>query len=143
MTTSVSFDRTALSLSPLVVGLYSDSATYWLPADGLFRADFTMRRTYAPDGDVPGKLKLAAVPDAGTLPLTVYVQAANSVDLETAMDDLTAATTQWAYDVTVTIDGVSRTYQADPEYPVWGQAESAMVLQFLARASITIPVNPA
>ena len=143
MTTSVSFDRTALSLSPLVVSTETTTATYFLPEDGLFRADFTMRRTYAPDGDVPGKLKLSAVPDAGTLPLTIYVQAANSADLETAMDALTAATTQWAYDVTVTIDGVAHTYQADPEFPQWGQVDAHMVSGFVARASITIPVNPA
>lgn len=143
MTTSVSFDRTALVLSPLVVGTFTPAATYWLPADGLSRADFTMRRTYAPDGDVPGKVKLQAVPDAGTLPLTVYVQADTSANLEAAMDELTDAATQWSYDITVTIDGVSHTYQADPEFPQWGQVETAMVTGFLSRASITIPVNPA
>lgn len=144
MTTQISIDRTGLSLSPLVVGLYSLSATYFLPADGLYRADFTMRRTYSPDSAyLPGKQLLAAVPDAGTLPLVVYVQADTTAHLQTAMDALTAATTQWSYSITETIDGVAKTYLADPEFPQWGQVDHGMSQAFMARGAVQIPVNPA
>lgn len=144
MTTSVSFDRSSLSLSPLVVGLYSLSATYFLAGDGVFRADFAMRRGYAPDSSyIPGKRLLTAVADAGTLPVVIYVQSDSTTDLQAAMDVLTTAATQWSYDVTLTIDGVAKTYQADPEFPQWGQVDNGMMRAFMARASIQIPVNPA
>ena len=142
MTTSVSFDRTALSLSPLVVAGYSSTATYFLPSDGITWPAFTMRRTYAPDGDIAGKQLLSAVPDEGSVQLAIYVQSDTTADLRTAMDALDAAATQWAYDLTVTVDGVARTYQADPEYPQWGQVDAGMVRAFMSHATITIPVNP-
>lgn len=142
MTTSITFDRTALTLSPLVVGAYSSTATYFLAADGISRPGFTMRRTYAPDGDIAGKQLLSAVADQGPIQLNIYVQADTTADLQTAIDDLEAASTQWSYDLTVTIDGVARTYQADPEFPQWGQVDAGMVRAFMAHASITVPVNP-
>jgi hypothetical protein len=142
MTTSLTFDRTSLSLSPLIVGLFTPSATYFLPEDGITWPAFTMRRTYAPDGDVPGKQKLAAVPDQGPCQVAVYVQSDTTANLHAAMDALDAAATQWSYDLTITDNGVARTYQADPEFPQWGQLETAMSLGVLARATITIPVNP-
>lgn len=144
MTTSLTFDRTTLSLTPLVIGLYSPTATYFLAGDGVFRPDFTVRRTYAADSNyIPGKRLLTAVADAGTLPVVIYLQADTTADLETARGALNDAATQWSYDVTLTIDGVARTYQADPEFPQWGQVTHGEMRAFMARASIQIPVNPA
>lgn len=144
MTTSLSFDRTTLSLTPLVIGLYSPVATYFLAGDGVFRADFTMRRNYAADSNyIPGKRLLAAVADAGTLPVVIYLQSDSTAALETAREALNDAATQWSYDVTLTLDGVATTYQADPEFPQWGQVTQGELRAYMARAAIQIPVNPA
>lgn len=143
MTTSVTFDQTALSLSPLVVGLYGMSATYFLPPDGITWPALTMRRTYAPDSIyIDGKDLLSAVADSGVCQLSIYVQADSTADLFTAQDALEVAATQWAYDLTLTLDGVSRTFQADPEIPQWGQIDAGMLRAYMSKATITIPVNP-
>ncbi len=142
MTTSVTFDRTSLSLSDLVVGLYAADATYFLPPEGITRPAFTMRRTYAPDGDITGKQLLQAVQDSGPVQLSIYAQATSTSALTTAMEALDAAATQWSYDLTVTVDGVARTYPADPEFPQWGLVDAGLVGVFLALATITVPVNP-
>lgn len=139
---SVTFDREALSLADLVI-TEDSSDTFWLPEDGVSWPDFAMRRTYLPDSDYVGGQQLrSAVPAASTLPLTIYAHADTTAELKAAMAELSAAATQWAYDLTLTIDGESWTYPADPEFPQWGQVDSGMVRAHMARASLTVPVNP-
>lgn len=141
---SVTFDRTSLSLSPLVIDNDPFTGNFHLPEDGTERPGRKIRRTYAPTSAyVAGSYLLAAVEDSGTLPLSIYVHGTDATDLEAAIDELEAAVTQFAYTVTVTVDGVARSFNADPELPSWGVLDSGMVGAHLARASIVIPINPA
>lgn len=141
---SVTFSRTSLSLPDLVIGGDPNASNFHLPEDGADRPNMLMRRTYAPDSAyVGGRQMLAAVRDAGSIPLVIYVHATTAALLETAKDELEAATSQWTYDLTLTVNGQARTWAADPELPTWGALDSGMVKAHLARASIVIPLNPA
>lgn len=122
----------------------SGQAGLWVPSDGVQRPTRGVRRTYAPDSAYfPGRVLLAAVEDASTLPLVIYAGADTSAALEALIDELEAATTQFAYDLTLSIDGQDRTWLADPELPQWGEVDPGMVAAHMARASIVIPLNPA
>ena len=55
---------------------------------------------------------------------------------------LEAALSQWAYTITTTVDGVATAYNAEPCIPTWGPVEAGMVRARLARASVSVPVNP-
>lgn len=141
---SLTIARDALSLDDLVITNDPYAGNFHLPEDGLERPGFTMRRTYAPDSAYfPGRVLLAAVADASTMPVSIYAHADDSAGLATAMAELEAATSQFAYDLTLSIDGQARTWLADPELPQWGAVDSGMVRAFMARASIVIPLNPA
>lgn len=131
-------------LADLVITNDPHAGNFHLPEDGLERPGFTMRRTYAPDSAYfPGRTLLAAVADASTLPVIIYAHATTSALLVTAMAELEAALTQFAYDITLSIDGQAKTWLADPELPQWGAIDSGMVRAHMARASVVIPINPA
>lgn len=130
-----------------VADLVIDSNPYagalHIPEDGVGEVGWTYRRTYAPDSAyVPGKMLLAAVRDAASLPLSIYAHGDDTADVEAAKALLEAATTQWAYVVTVSVDGVSSTYNAEPCIPTWGPVDTGMVRARLARCQLVIPVNP-
>jgi hypothetical protein len=140
----LTIDRTSLSLSPLVISNDPFAGNFHLPEDGLERPGFTMRRLYAADSAYfAGRVLLAAVADASTLPAVIYAHAASSAALSVAMAELEAATTQFAYSLTLSIDGEAQTWAADPELPQWGPVDSGLVRAHIARASIAIPINPA
>lgn len=140
---SVTFDRTSLGLSPLVITGDPYAGALHLPEDGVERVGRVIRRTYAPaSAYVPGRVLLAAVEDAGTLPLSIYAHGDTAAEVEAAMAELEAAASQFAYDITLEVDGVTQTWAADPELPQWGAIDVGMVRAHLVRASISIPVNP-
>src|SRR5688500_13242267 len=128
MTLEVSIDRTALSLSALVLPSIPASATaaaLWLPEEGIDRPLFGYRLGYAPHRaytDVRPPLT-AALGD-GVLNLVVYARGTDATALDTQRDLLTAALAQWAFDLTVTVGGVAETYEAWPCRPAWGLADS-------------------
>lgn len=141
---SATFDRTSLSLSPLVIGSNPYLDDFHMAEDDATWPSFKMRRAYAPDSDfVEGKQLLTAVRDAGEIALTIYAHTSTTALLVTAMDKLEAATSQFTYDFTLTVDGVARTYVAHAELPKWGALDSGMVKAHLMKATITIPLNPA
>lgn len=144
MDLSISIDR-GPGNDPLVIGQDPSSESgLWLPEDGVQRPTRGMRRTYAPDSAyIPGRTLLAAVEDAATLPLVIYAGAGSTAALEALMAELDAATNQFAYYLTLTLDAVTRTWSADPELPQWGDLDSGMTKAHIARASIIIPLNPA
>jgi hypothetical protein len=140
---TVTITRAALSLADLVINDHPGDGSLYVPEDGVGAVGWDFRRTYAPDsGWQSGKGLLAAVREASTLPLTIYAHASTSAALATAKATLEAAASQWAYDVTVTVDGVSETYHAEPAIPQWGALDSGMVHAHLARCQLVIPVNP-
>lgn len=119
------------------------AATITLLEEGFGRPGFTIRRTYAPDSAwVGGKQLLSAVADAGTLPIAFNINAASASALEALITEVEAATSQFIYDLTVNIDGQTRTWSADPELPTW-TADSGMVRAHMVRGAISIPLNPA
>lgn len=144
MSQSVTFDRASLSAADLVITDSPTAGAFHLPEGGLARPGRAIRRQYAPDSAwVGGRQLLAAVEDAGTLPLTIYAHGSSAAALEAAIAELEAASSQFAYDVTITIDGQSRTWAADPELPQWGPVDSGLVRAHIAIASLVIPINPA
>lgn len=142
--TTLTIDRTSLSLSPLVIEQGPFTGALYLPEDGLTWPAFTARRTYAPDSAyAAGRVLLAAVQDASELPLTVYAHADTTVALNTAKAELEAAVAQWSYDLTLTVDSVAHTYHAEIVLGVpWGPLDSGMVAAHMARTSFSIPLNP-
>jgi hypothetical protein len=141
---SLTFDRTSLSLPPLVVTSNPHGTTLHIPEDGLTWPAFGTRRTYAPDSPhEPGRVLLAAVADATELPVTIYAHADTTAALEVAQAELEAACAQWSYDLTLTVDGAAHVYRAEIVLGVpWGPIDSGMVRAHMARTSFSIPLNP-
>lgn len=144
MTVSVTLDRTSLSLAPLVItGSAPAGDGFFLTMGGLAEPAFDVRATYAPDSAyVAGSQLLAAVLTASTLPLGIGVKATTHAGLDTLKTELSNATWQFDYEVTLDVEGVTTTWDAGPCWPVWGQLTSGLVTAVLALANVVIPVNP-
>jgi hypothetical protein len=144
VTASISIGRTSLSLSALSVA--DDIAgTYVLRKDGLGRPGVTWRLTPMPNSvDVHGAEYIAAVKDETTLVLGVIIQSDSSADLDTAINALLDAVSQFSYTVTVTVDGVGKVWTAAPASWAFdgGYVNDAMVLQHVNMVTLTIPVYP-
>jgi hypothetical protein len=141
--TSLSIDRTSLSLSPLVLG-NDPSGVYVYPEDGLAQPNFEMRRRYAPDSAyTPGRLLLGSVLDGTTIPLTIDVRGTSAANLLSRKAELEAAVAQFAYTVTMVVAGQTvGTWPADPTAPWWGIVNHADAAAFIATGTLAIPVNP-
>lgn len=140
----LTFDRTGLSLGPLVIGPNPFTGSFHLPEDGLSRPGFTIRRGYAPGSAfLPGQYLLTAVTESSTLPVIIYAHGDTSAEVEAAIAELNTAATQFAYDVTLAIDGQAMTWPADPELPDWGPVDTGLIRAHIAIASLVIPINPA
>ncbi|HJR88833.1 MAG TPA: hypothetical protein VJ782_01570 [Aeromicrobium sp.] len=136
----LSIDRTSLSAAPLVY-TNEPGGNGWLDPDTA-EPMFAFRYRYAPDSDLqPGSVLLGAVLEQSTLPAVIYLQAASTAALRVLKDELVEAVSQFAYDVTLTIDGDAQTFAADPVWPRW-VTDSGMVEAHLARTALQIPVNP-
>lgn len=141
---SVTFDRTSLGLDPLEITGDHTTGAFYLDEKDITWPAFLMRRTYAPDSDdVAGAQLQSAVADQGTIGLRITAHHSTTAELKAAMDELTEATTQFSYTLTLEVDGVTfGTYWADPEYPQWGALLSENVRAKRNEATITIPINP-
>src|SRR5690349_11923378 len=141
-TVSVSLDRSSLSLAALVAA--DDGATYQIAQDGLGDPGITWRKLTMPDSnDVHGSEYVAAVKEQSSIPLTIIVKASSSAALKTARDALFDALSQFAYTVTVTVDGVAEAWAAGPAD--WSRSttvQPGQVAQFFTVLTITIPVYP-
>lgn len=141
---SLTFDRTSLSLAPLVITDNPHGTTLHLPEDGLVWPAFGTRRTYAPDSPhEAGRVLLAAVADATEIPVTIYAHGDTTTALNAAKAELEAAVAQWSYGLTLTVDGATHIYRAEIVLDVpWGPIDSGMVRAHMARTSFSIPLNP-
>lgn len=139
MILSVTFERTGADLT-----ITNDpTASITLLEEGFGRPDLKIRRTYAPDSAwAGGRQLLASVADAGTLALQFNINGTSAANVEALIAEVEAATSQFAYDLTASIDGQARIWAADPELPTWF-ADSGMVRAHMVRGSIAIPINPA
>lgn len=136
---SLSFDRTSLSLSPLVVTNNPDE-DLWIEV--FQEPGFDFRYKYAPDSDlIPGSTLLAAVLEMTSLPVSIYARAASTAALRAVKDELAAAVSQFSYDLTLTVDGDDMTFSADPSWPQW-VTDYGMASAYMARTSLAIRVNP-
>lgn len=144
MTTVVSIDRSSLSLAALTID-DTTAAPYMLMVDGLGRPAITWRLTSMPDSaDAHGTEYIAAVKEQSSLPLRVMVRAGTSAALNTAVTDLEDALSQFSYTVTVTVDGVAKTWSCSPAaYGIDGsQVDYFKVVQHYEVLTITVPVYP-
>lgn len=139
---SLTITRSALSLPDLVI-TDTPGGDFWIPEDGFTEPEFAWRITYAPDSRyISGKEKLAAARDASSLPVTINAYGADAATLRANMNALVNALGQWSYDTTLTVDGQALgPWDSDPTSVVWFQ-DSGMVRAHLARATVSIPVNP-
>lgn len=144
MSLSVTFDRTGLELDPLVLTGDPEAGALYLTEDNCSWPAFTMRRTYNPDSEtVAGKQLVAVTGEQGTLQLGVAAWGDEFADVKAAMDELTQATTQFSYTLTLVVDGVTiGVYEAHAEHPNWGALDSGAVRAKRQEATITIPINP-
>ena len=141
---SVTFDRTSLALAPLVIDGNPNTGAFHVSEEDCGWPSFSMRRTYAPESDeVGGSQLLKTAIDLGTFPLRIVAHGANMTALRAAMVELEAATSQFKYDLTLVVDGVTiGTYQAHAELPQWGALDSGNIRAALNEATIVIPLNP-
>lgn len=142
MSTSLTIDRTSLSLSALVIGTNPFGASMWLPENGLARFDFDYFRTYAEGSAYAPRVLLAARLEPISWPGVIYCQAATTSALKAVEDTLAAAVAQWAYDLTLTVDGQTWTVTGEPTLPAFGPVDSGMVAAHVSRAALSIPINP-
>jgi hypothetical protein len=133
--------RTSMSMADLVIDPDWTSGM-WVASVG--DPDFAFRYTYAPDSAyVAGSVLLAAVLQQSALTAVVYVSASTGTALQALKDEVAAAVSQFTYSLSLTVDGVTTTWSADPTWPQWGEVDSGMVAARMARAVLSIPVNPA
>lgn len=141
---SVSVDRTELSLSALVIDT-EGFGTYYIDKTGLGRVGRTPRETFASASPfVHGQSRTSVVLEESSLTLNVRVQAASSSALNTAVTALEDALFQFAYTVTVVMDGVTKVYDAYPATlnSADGLIAFERVQAFHEDLAITIPVYP-
>lgn len=126
--------------TPLVIG-NDPSGSLWLETIG--RPAFTFRKGYAPESrHTPGRVLLSAVMDQADIPCHVYARAASTAALEVIQAEVEEAVAQFLYDVTLTVDGAAKTFQAECTTPLWTEIDPGEVGAHLAHASLVIPVNP-
>lgn len=138
---SISIDRTSLTLSALVVA--DDGTTYRPTPDGIGRPGISWRLTAMPDSaDSHGTEYVAAVKEQSSMPLQVKVYADSSAALDAACDALEEALSQFAYTMTVTVDGVAKTWTCAPASWQVSNFDSGEVAAHIATYAITVPVYP-
>jgi hypothetical protein len=141
--TTVTLDRSSLSLAPLVIGTDPFAGSLYLPEEGLAWPVFDTRRHTLSSAYVSGRTLLAAVKEASELPITIYAKGSTGAELAAAKDALGDALAQWSYDLTLTVDSVAYAYRAEILLDIpWGPIDSGMVAAHIARASFSIPLNP-
>jgi len=142
---TVTIDRTSLSLSDLVIDS-EGFGTYYIDKAGLGRPGTAWDETFADDSPwIDGRVRTAAKKQETTLPLTVRVQAESSAALDTAVAALEAALEQFVYEVTVTVDGVAKTYRAYVGSTIQstdGLIDVERVRGFHEDFAIAIPIYP-
>lgn len=139
---SVTLSRALLSLPDLVIDGNPHEGPFFLAEEGNEEPSFAVRRTYAPESAfIEGRVLLAAVRDSGSMPLRIYAQGETTAAVRAAMDELEDALEQFYYSLTLTVDGVSRTWMADPELPQWGELDSGLVTAYKRVATVAVPLQ--
>lgn len=143
-TGSVTIDRSGLSLTDLVIDTEGFN-TYYIDKAGLGRVGRSPRETLATASPfVHGQARTSVVWEEASLPLTVRVQGTSSSALDTALTALDVALSQFVYEVTVVMDGVTKVYTAYPA--TWNSTDGLVAVErvkaFCEDLAISIPVYP-
>lgn len=133
---------TSVVIGAITLEAGNPTANYTITEDGLGRPDTAWVKSYATARDYHGAVLTDARRDQSSITLTVLVRGATSTQVESRLDALADAVSDFAYDVVVTVDGVSTTWAADPADVVYGGYDSGMVAGYLRSATLTIPVYP-
>jgi len=143
MSLQVVFTRTALGFGDLVIGSSPIGAAFWLPEDGFTEPEFDQRDTMAdPSNHVPGALATQSVTNEGTFACLIYVAGADEAALKANKRALEATVRQFRFSTTLTIVGAPDTYASRAGKISWGDVDSGMTRALMARAVVTIPVQP-
>lgn len=139
---TVTFTRTELALAVLTI-TNDPTQPYHLPEEGFSEPEFDNRQTFADESPhVGGALLTQSVVGLGTLALTIYTHAADAATLKAQKRALEACVRQFSYTAALTIVGDPDTYTCLPGRISWGEVDSGMVAALMARAVVTIPVQP-
>lgn len=134
---TVTIGRDSLSLADLV---FSGDPTgdFHVPEDGVRWPRVALRRIYAPESEfIAGRVKLAQVAGVADYPLSLYVHGATTAEIAANMDALEAAVTQFEFDLTIAVDGESRTYTAEGDYPDWGEVDHSHLRGHFVKGAVT------
>lgn len=145
MTLTISIDRGALGLAPLIItgARATTPSGLSIPGGGYKRPLFQPRYDYAPDSAfIPGKQMLAATVTDGTWPLRIRAAAASDAALAALRVAVDAAFGQWSYTATVTLDGVAETWACKYSRPVWPEARQWRREAHEDLFEVTVPVKP-
>ena len=141
---TLTISRDELSLADLTITSDPFGTAHHIPDEGVEWPRFPMRRFYAPPSRITeGQSLLSAERDLGVMPATVYAHGSTMAALRTAMSSLEAALAQSTYEVTLVVSGETvGTWPADPETPEWGELDTGMARQFMAKATVTFTLHP-
>lgn len=132
----VSIGRDSLSLADLVF-TGDPNGDFHVPEDGVRWPRVAMRKVYAPESEfIAGRVKLAQVEGVADYPLDLYVHGDTTAEIVTNMDALEGAVTQFEFDLTITVDGQSRTYTAEGDFPDWGEVDSSHVRGHMVKGTV-------
>lgn len=145
-TASVAIDRSGL-LVPLAPLTISDSGTVFrLGERGVGRPGVRWRFGKMPDNpNIHGEERTSGSKEESSIPVELLVMGATWDAVETSIDELDVALSQWAYVVTVTVAGKVRTWNAGPAD--WNVADAGRYDAYRVDAcfevlNLAIPVYP-
>lgn len=143
----ISIDRSSLELEPLLItgsrATAAEAHGLWVPAGGYVRPVFSTRMTYvAPSAVIGGRVAVGATTDQGTWPLTVRMEMSSAELLAAMRTVLSLAVGQWAFPVTVTLDGVTEAWACRASIPTWPASRQFQRDAHEDVARLSIPVIP-
>lgn len=146
MSASVTIDRSGMAGSPAALVISDTSSVYRFTEDGVGYVVQSVRvRTMPDSGDVDGSEVLSFAREATGLTLEFHVIGASSAAVASSVVALEDAFFRLEYNVTRTVDGVSRTYSGGPcaLRPVRNAVDSGVLEQHFDTFAVTIPfANP-
>ncbi len=138
----ITVDRTELSMSTLSI---TNASGYYVTRDGLGPGAIQFRRFQAQSPFVKGSVPVHVVPDIITFSPIIRVRGTSLSDLETKIDILTEAFTQFYYEVSFSIEGqFSHTYTcqtADYTIGSGGQYEDLKLRSHIQDIAFEIPAT--
>lgn len=134
---TVTIGRDRLSLSDLAIDGNPATGAFHIPEADVKWPRLSMRKVYAPESEfIGGRVKLAQVPGVSDYTLPIYAHGASTALVGAAQDILEAAVTQFDFSLTIDVDGESRTYLAEGDFPDWGEVDPGLVAAFMVRGTV-------